>query len=127
MKRIALAATAAVLGLAPLAAAQDVKQVPRNRTLITQGWDLYNQVPSPANLSPYNGVLLHQRNILHYTVNEPLFFTNHVTTQLIPWQAEKLEVSADYREVTVTLRQGVRWADGTPFTSADVIFTLDTL
>ena len=127
MKRIALAATAAVLGLAPLTAAQDVKQVPRNRTLITQGWDLYNQVPSPANLSPYNGVLLHQRNVLHYTVNEPLFFTNHVTNQLIPWQAEKLEVGADYRDVTVTLRPGVRWSDGTPFTAADVIFTIDTL
>ena len=127
MKRIALAATAAVIGLALPASAQDVKQVPRNRTLITQGWDLYNQVPSPANLSPYNGVLLHQRNVLHYTVNEPLFFTNHVTNQLIPWQAEKLDVSADFRDVTITLRPGVRWADGTPFTSADVIFTLETL
>jgi len=127
MKRIALAATAAVIGLALPASAQDVKQVPRNRTLITQGWDLYNQVPSPANLSPYNGVLLHQRNVLHYTVNEPLFFTNHVTNQLIPWQAEKLDVSADFRDVTITLRPGVRWADGAPFTSADVIFTLETL
>ncbi len=115
------------LGVALPAAAQDLKQVPRNRTLITQGWDLYNQVPSPQNLSPYNGVLLHQRNILHYTVNEALFFTNHMTNEMIPWQAESLAVSPDFRDVTVTLRAGVRWSDGRPFTAADVVFTFDML
>ncbi|UFN48835.1 ABC transporter substrate-binding protein [Roseomonas sp. OT10] len=109
------------------AMAQDLRPVPRNRTLITQGWDLYNQVPSPTNLSPYNGVLLHARNVLHYTVNESLAYTNHITNEIIPWQAEKLETSADFREVTVTLRPGVRWADGQPMTAEDVVFTIDTL
>lgn len=120
-----LAAPAAFQALP--AAAQDLPPVPRNRTLITQGWDLYNQVPSPQNLSPYNGVLLHQRNVLHYTVNEALFYTNHISNDLVPWQAERMEVSSDFREVTVTLRQGVRWSDGQPFTAEDVVFTFDTL
>lgn len=123
----AAALCSSVLLAAWPAAAQELRQVPRNRTLITQGWDFYNQVPSPQNLSPYNGVLLHQRNVLHYTVNEALFFTNHLTNELIPWQAEKMEVSADHREVTVTLRAGVRWADGQPFTAEDVVFTIETL
>lgn len=131
MKRFAIAAAlmlgTALTSIAPEVGAQELRQVPRNRTLITQGWDLYNQVPSPANLSPYNGVLLHQRNVLHYTVNEPLFFTNHVTNELIPWQAEKLETSADFRDVTITLRSGVKWSDGKPFTAEDVVFTFDTL
>ena len=67
--------------LASAAIAQDLKSVPRNRTLISQGWDYYNQVPSPTNLSPYPGLLLHQRNSLHYTVNEMLFYTNHRPTR----------------------------------------------
>ena len=122
----ALIAVPAVFNALP-AAAQDLPPVPRNRTLITQGWDLYNQVPSPQNMSPYSGVLLHQRNVLHYTVNEALFYTNHITNELIPWQAERMEVSPDFREVTVTLREGVRWSDGQPLTAEDVVFTFDTL
>lgn len=126
MSRIALAAALAA-SIAVPASAQELKQVPRNRTLITQGWDLYNQVQSPNNLSPYNGVLLNQRQVLHYTVTESLFYTNHVSNQIIPWQAERFETSPDFREVTITLRPGVRWADGKRFTAADVAFTFDTL
>ena len=109
------------------ATSQTLRDVPRNRTLISQGWDYYNQVPTPTNLSPYNGVLLNQRNILHYTVTESLFYTNHLTNTLIPWQAERVETSPDYREVAVTLRPNVRWADGEPLTADDVVFTFDTL
>jgi len=124
--RTLLAASVALFLTVPVAA-QELRQVPRNRTLITQGWDFYNQVPSPNNLSPYNGVVLNQRNILHYTVNEALFFTNHMTNELIPWQAERVETSADFRDVTITLRAGVRWQDGQPFTADDVVFTFNTL
>jgi peptide/nickel transport system substrate-binding protein len=126
MLRLALLASVA-LGLVSQAMAQDLRQVPRNRTLITQGWDFYNQVPSPTNLSPYNGILLNQRQVLHYTVTEPLFFTNHITNEIIPWQAVGMTVSPDYREVTITLRPGVRWADGQALTAEDVVFTFDTL
>ena len=75
---------AAVLALAAgTAAAQSVPDVPRNRTLITQGWDFYNQVPATTNFNPYAGGLLHQRNSLHYTVYEQLFYTNHVANEII--------------------------------------------
>ena len=37
--------------------------------------------------------------------------------------AETWDVSADGREITFHLRQGVKWHDGAPFTSADVMFT----
>src|SRR5215470_16179846 len=91
MKRITAPVSALLLiglGLGlDTASAQELKAVPRNRTFISQGWDFYNQVPAPTNFSPYAGVLLHQRNSLHYTVNEMLFYTNHNTNQIIPWQA----------------------------------------
>lgn len=112
---------------ASLAHAQELKDVPRNRTLISQGWDFYNQVPSPTNFSPYAGVLLHQRNSLHYTVSEFLFYTNYNTGELIPWQAESFTYNDAKTEITIKLRDGVKWADGKPFTADDVVFTAEML
>lgn len=113
--------------LGGIAQAQDLKSVPRNRTLISQGWDFYNQVPSPTSMSPYAGLLLHQRNSLHYTVNEMLFYTNHMTNEIVPWQAESFSYNAAFTEVTVKIRDKVKWSDGQPFTADDVVFTLDML
>ncbi|MBS7706914.1 ABC transporter substrate-binding protein [Chelatococcus asaccharovorans] len=110
-----------------LAAAQELPKVPRNRTLISQGWDFYNQVPSIDNFNPYAGVLLHQRNSMHYTVYESLFYTNHFTNELIPWIAESYTYNKDFTELTVKLRDGVKWSDGKPLTADDVVFTFDML
>ncbi len=41
----------------------------------------------------------------------------------IPWLATAWEVSADGREWRFTLRDGVRWHDGTPLTAEDVAFS----
>ncbi len=128
--RVRLTTTAAAVAMATLAgtaAAQNLPDVPRNRTLISQGWDFYNQVPATTNFNPYAGVLLHQRNSLHYTINEQLFYTNHLKNEIIPWLATGWTQSPDFTEVTVTLRDGVTWSDGRPFTADDVVFTFDML
>ena len=52
---------------------------------------------------------------------------NRSTFELEPWLAEKWESSADGLTHTLHLRQGVTWSDGTPFTSADVLFTLQAM
>ena len=49
---------------------------------------------------------------------------NRSTFELEPWLAEGWESSADGRTHTLRLRQGVVWSDGTPFTSADVLFSI---
>src|SRR5689334_7206021 len=109
--RIRSAAYAVALGFAVFAsawpaAAQSLKEVPRNRTLISQGWDFYNAVPSIDNFNPYAGVLLHQRNSLHYTVYEQLFYTNHFTNKLIPWIGESYSYNDAFTEITIKLRDG---------------------
>lgn len=48
---------------------------------------------------------------------------NRQTQDVEPWLAEKWEAAADGRTYTLTLRDGLQWSDGTPFTSADVTFT----
>lgn len=104
-----------------------LNEVPRNRTLITQGWDFYNQVPSPTNFNPYAGATLHGRNNLHYTVYESLFYSNYPKGEIVPWLGEKWEYNTDYTELTVTLRKDAKWSDGTPFTADDVVFSLNML
>ena len=48
---------------------------------------------------------------------------NRVTDELEPWLAESWVLSADGLTYTVTLRPDIKFSDGVPFTSADVIFS----
>jgi peptide/nickel transport system substrate-binding protein len=52
---------------------------------------------------------------------------NRATFELEPWLAERWESSADGRTHTLQLRPDVTWSDGTPFTSADVLFSLQAV
>ncbi len=40
-----------------------------------------------------------------------------------PVLAESMEKSADGRTITLNIKQGVTWHDGSPFTSTDVAYT----
>lgn len=52
---------------------------------------------------------------------------NRATQELEPSLAEKWTASADQLSYTLTLRDGVTWSDGQPFTSADVLFTFQAI
>ena len=56
-----------------------------------------------------------------------LLRVNRETMELEPWLAERWESSADGLTHTLHLRQGLTWSDGTPFSSADVLFTLQAV
>ena len=45
--------------------------------------------------------------------------------KLMPWLATAWDRSADGTQYTFTLRDGVKWQDGQPFTADDVVFTFD--
>jgi len=49
------------------------------------------------------------------------------THEVEPWLAEKWATSADNRTFTLTLRDGVTWSDGVPFTADDVVFSFKAL
>lgn len=52
---------------------------------------------------------------------------NRATQEVEPWLAESWETSSDGRTYTFRLRQDVRWSDGVPFTSADVLFSVEAV
>jgi peptide/nickel transport system substrate-binding protein len=60
---------------------------------------------------------------------EPLVMTNVVkpTDPGKPWLATKWEWATDYRSLTLTIRDGVKWSDGQPMTAADVAYTFGLL
>jgi ABC-type transport system substrate-binding protein len=52
---------------------------------------------------------------------------NRATQQLEPWLAEKYGCTANGLTCTLNLRRGVRFSDGAPFTSADVLFSFQAI
>ncbi len=62
--------------------------------------------------------------VLTFLMQGRLVRVNRATFELEPWLAETWESSADGRTHTLHLRPDVTWSDGTPFTSADVLFSL---
>ena len=52
---------------------------------------------------------------------------NRATQEVEPGLAEKWSVSPDNLTYTLNLREGVTWSDGTPFTSADVLFSFQAI
>jgi len=113
---------------APAAAPGQIKDIPRNRTLIITPWGNQTELSNPTNWNIYiNSTYNPQREIGDKTMFEALMYTNLNTGQQIPWQAESYKYNADYTSITVKLRQGIMWADGVPFTSKDVKYTLEML
>jgi len=60
--------------------------------------------------------------IAHLTQGR-LVRVNRASQQLEPWLAESFETEPGGRVFTLKLRQGLRWSDGTPFSTDDVLFT----
>jgi peptide/nickel transport system substrate-binding protein len=124
------AAGAAVAAATPLVgtagvAAQDVPEVPRNKTLILR-WGgtsgsytddkMWNGYPVGANHQ--NGL-----GILH----EPLAYYSAFADKTYPWLAESWEYNADSTQLTIKTRSGITWSDGQPFSAADVAYTINAV
>ena len=59
-------------------------------------------------------------------IYEPLFFYNTAKAgDIKPWLGTSYAWSAGGKTLTVHLRHDVKWTDGKPFTSKDVVFTFD--
>ncbi len=82
-----------------------------------------------------HGNPLFDRNFNPYITNartaskwmyEPLIEVNPLDGKRNPWLASSWE-QPDARTIDMTIRTGVEWSDGTPFTARDVVFTFDLL
>jgi peptide/nickel transport system substrate-binding protein len=72
-----------------------------------------------------NGVLqagLPEQQVLQYVSRNLLDFDSRMN--LVPGLAESYRVSADGREVSLTLRADAVWEDGSPVTAQDAVYTI---
>jgi peptide/nickel transport system substrate-binding protein len=60
-------------------------------------------------------------------IYETLLYINQLSGKATPWLASGFQWNSDATSLTFNLRTDVNWTDGKPFTSADVVFTLNLL
>lgn len=65
--------------------------------------------------------------LLSTLLNAKLVRINRVTQEVEPWLAERWSRSDDGRRYTLTLRDGITFSDGRPFSADDVLFSLAAL
>ncbi|WP_137129009.1 ABC transporter substrate-binding protein [Rhizobium sp. FY34] len=133
---------AATLALAPRgASAAGTKEAPQLAALVKDGKlpPLAERLPpKPLVVKPlekigsYGGSLRRglrgssdHNGILRMVGNQGLVRWNMEFTAVMPNLAERWEVSADAKQFTFHLIQGVRWSDGQPFTADDVVFAIE--
>lgn len=63
-------------------------------------------------------------DLLSVLMQGRLVRVNRATFELEPWLADRWDSAADGLTHTLHLRSGVTWSDGRPFTSADVVFSM---
>jgi peptide/nickel transport system substrate-binding protein len=79
------------------------------------------------NYNPFSPTVLSDVQGMIY---EPLFFFNTLAplgTPAVPLLGKSYTWNAKGTVLAVTLKSGVKWSDGQPFTSKDVVFTFDVL
>jgi len=84
------------------------------------------QTPWTRSFNPFRGDV-ESRWPTWAGIYEPLLICNRTTGTFTPWLASAYAWSADNLTLRFTMRPGVKWSDGVPFTSRDVVFTFDLM
>jgi peptide/nickel transport system substrate-binding protein len=99
--------------------------VPREKTMILMFGGDGTQFVDTGLGNPYATGATHQ--IGSAALWEPLYFYSAFADEEIPWLATGYEYTDDFTELTISIREGVEWSDGEPFTAGDVAFTINML
>lgn len=103
----------------------DLMDVAREKTLILMFGGDGTQFTDVGQGNPYAAGASHQMGSA--ALWEPLAFYSAFADEVIPWLATDWAYNDDFTELTINLREGVEWSDGTPFGANDVAFTLNRL
>ena len=88
-----------------------------------QGGTLHISMRNPLSLNPIINLDPTVSNVLGL-IYQPLFELDNLTP--VPVLAQALQISSDYSSAVITLADR-NWSDGTPITSQDITFTLNTI
>jgi peptide/nickel transport system substrate-binding protein len=82
---------------------------------------------SPSNPATFNSALNDSAFSVFSYIYDGLITENGQTAALEPALAESWEISPDKKNITFTLREGLKWSDGKPLTADDVVFTYNKI
>jgi peptide/nickel transport system substrate-binding protein len=96
---------------------------PRNQTLVlsqstNQVWDSFNPYIPNGEAYQYG---------VNQTCREGMFYVNFVQGKVINWLATGYEYNSDFTQMTIHLNPAAAWSDGQPYTSDDVVFSINLL
>lgn len=96
------------------------------------GHSALTMVPSPTGSfsENFNPFLTNGTGNLFGTdgpIYETLYFFNREDGSTVPMLATSYQYSSDATSITFNLRSGVKWSDGTAFSSQDVLFTFNLM
>ena len=77
-----------------------------------------------CDFNPYNGSVNGQSFGVLY---EPLVYDNLLNDKKTNWLASDYTWSSDSKTLTFTIRSGVKWTDGQPFSADDVVFSFNLI
>lgn len=78
----------------------------------------------PNSYNPFSGAVNWTSNGIIY---EPLIYVNSLNGKAQPWLATSYAWGNGNKTLTFTIRHGVQWSDGKPFSADDVVFTFDLM
>ena len=100
------------------------ENVPRNRTVIAE--NISGRNANPEVFNPFsNSMTMHTGS--QQLAIESVIYINLQTGQEELWQIDGFEYDEGFNGVEISVRDGVEWSDGTPFTAHDIEFTLNML
>lgn len=120
---VALAA-ATVVGYPAVGAAQTSELRAAGAKLSTLTISAADGETWPCSFNPFNP------NTYFFSLgmtNEELYYVDSLTGHMTPWLATSYKWSDNAKVLTWTIRRGVSWSNGQPFTAADVAFTFNLI
>lgn len=90
-------------------------------------WLIYHLSAEPATLNPITATDAYEGTVNNGKIYETLIERNNETLELEPLLAESWEISEDKLKYTFKIKEGIKWHDGTPFTSEDIVFSYKTI
>jgi peptide/nickel transport system substrate-binding protein len=90
-------------------------------------WLIYHLSAEPATLNPITATDAYEGTINNGKIYETLIERNNETLELEPLLAESWQISENKLTYTFKIREGIKWHDGSPFTSEDIVFSYKTI
>lgn len=107
--------------------AQTTSETASSSEPVEGDWLIYHLNAEPATLNPITATDAYEGTVNNGKIYQTLIERNNESLELDPLLAESWEISEDKLKYTFKIKEGIKWHDGTPFTSEDVVFSYKTI